>query len=82
MKGFASTKTYKEDQTTGEESKQDNKPSTCAQQSCTMIVRNKTWNVIVATEVSLRKTTVPYLVNSGETTLISPSFSHDRKPKA
>lgn len=69
MKGYASTKTYKEDHTTGEESKQDNKLSTCAQQSCTMIVKNKTWNVIVATEVSLPKTTVPYLLNSGETTL-------------
>lgn len=34
-----------------------------------MIVKNKTWNVIVATEVSLPKTTVPYLLNSGETTL-------------
>lgn len=81
MKGLATTKTYKEDQTTGEEGKQDNKLSTCAQQ-CTMIAKNKTWNVIVATEVSLHKTTVPYLLNSGETTLSHFPFSHDRKPKA
>lgn len=44
-----------------------------------MILKNKTWNVIVATEVSLPKKTVPNQLNSGETTVSYLPFFLSRK---
>lgn len=55
------------------------KQKECVQRHCTMILKNKTWNVIVATEVSLPQKTVRNLLNSGETTGSHLPFFLSRK---